>query len=150
MTEAAMPLSEDDIALAGELAMRLLAPAEEAQARARITRDSAFAEEVLRWEERLMPLADDLAGVPAPDHVWGKITAQIAPAAAQDRSGTLRFWQGLSFVSTAAAAALALMLVNQPAPVPVQPSAPMIAALSAEGGKEIGRASCRERVLLMV
>jgi hypothetical protein len=43
MSAAQTPLTEEDIALAAELAMRLLSPADEALARARITRDAAFA-----------------------------------------------------------------------------------------------------------
>ncbi len=140
MSTAPTPLTEDDIALAAELAMRLLSPADEAQARARMTCDAAFAAEVQSWEERLMPMASHLAA-PPPAHVWEKVQAQIAPAASQDRAGPVRFWQGLSFVSMAAAAVLGVMLINQPVPAPQPTSAPMIAALSAEGGNAAVTAS---------
>jgi anti-sigma-K factor RskA len=133
MSASAVPLTQDDIALAAELAMRLLSPADEAQARARMTRDAAFAAEVQSWEERLMPMTAGLTAAP-PDHVWQKIEAQIAPVASQDKPAPVRFWQGLSLVSMAAAAVLGVMLINQPMPNPPAPSVPMIAALSAEGG----------------
>ncbi len=137
---AALPLTDEDIALAGELAMRLLSPADEAQARARMTRDAAFAAEVQSWEERLIPLTAQLHAAPS-DQVWNRIEAQIAPAASQDKAPPVRFWQGLSFVSMAAAAVLGVMLINQPVPLPLQPSAPMIAALSAENGNAAVTAS---------
>jgi anti-sigma-K factor RskA len=140
MSASSPPLTEDDIALAAELAMRLLSPADEAQARARMTRDAVFAAEVQGWEERLMPMASHLAAEP-PAHVWDKVQAQIAPAASQDHAAPLRFWQGLSFVSMAAAAVLGVMLVNQPAPAPQPTAAPMIAALSAESGSAAVTAS---------
>ena len=140
MSDVTLPLTDDDIALAGELAMRLLSPADEAQARARMTHDLAFAAEVQSWEERLMPLSVGLLATP-PAHIWKKIEAQIAPAVSQDNPGPVRFWQGLSFVSMAAAVVFGVMLLNQPLPVPPQPSVPMIAALSAEGGNAAVTAS---------
>ena len=133
-------LTDDDIALAGELAMRLLSPADEAQARARMSRDAGFATEAQRWEERLMPLANGLHAAPSSD-VWHKIEAQIAPAVSQDKPSPVRFWQGLSFASMAAAAVFGVMLLNQPLPVQPQASVPMIAALSAEGGNAAVTAS---------
>ncbi len=126
-------LTQDDIALAAEVAMRLLSPAEEAQARARMTADADFAAEVLAWEDRLIPLTASLSASPAP-HVWDKISGQIAPVVVQDNGPPVRFWQGLSLVSMAAAAVLGIMLVNQPVPAPLPAANPMIAALSAEGG----------------
>ena len=51
----------EPVALAGELALRVLSPAEEAQARARAVADPAFAAEVDAWNEDLAGLAEEIA-----------------------------------------------------------------------------------------
>ena len=133
------PLSQDDIALAAEVALGLLTPAEQAQAAARMATDRAFADEVAAWEERFQPMTDGADEIP-PERLWSAIDARIAPETGQDNRGRLRLWQGLTALSTGVAAVLAfLMLGQQPAVTP--PAAPLIAALGSESGASAMTAS---------
>ncbi|HRJ65418.1 MAG TPA: hypothetical protein PLR59_13870, partial [Brevundimonas sp.] len=52
---------DEDQALAGELALRVLSPEDEAAARAREAADPAFASHVDAWNERLGGLAHGIA-----------------------------------------------------------------------------------------
>jgi anti-sigma-K factor RskA len=134
----ATQLSEEDIALAGELALGLLSPSEAATARARLASEPAFAAEVRAWEERLQPLLGS-ADSPAPETVWHGVLAQISAAPAQDNApGRLRFWQGLSAISTAAALILGVMTLTRPEATPV---APLVAALGSDTGNAAMTAS---------
>ncbi len=132
-------LSDDDIALAGEAALGLLGPAEQAAASARMATDPAFADEVAAWHERLHPMASD-ASMPPPDAVWQGIQSQIIAQPQQDRGTTL--WKRLTMLSTGIAAVLALMLFTQPTPSP-EPTltAPLIAALGSVEGRAAMTAS---------
>ena len=61
-------LSDDDRALAAELALRLLEPEQEAEALARMSRDADFAAEVRRWQEDLAAMTTELDDVaPSPN-----------------------------------------------------------------------------------
>ncbi len=62
-------LNEDEV-LAGELALRVLSPAEEAAARAREASDPLFAADVETWNERLARLAADIAPVTPSQGLW--------------------------------------------------------------------------------
>jgi anti-sigma-K factor RskA len=126
-------MTDEDRALAGEFVLRLLGPAEEAQARARMATDRAFADEVAAWEERLQPLHDGAEEAPS-DLVWQRISAQIdAPVVQDNRPSGLRFWQGLSALATVAALFMGVMLFNR-APEPAAAPAPLIAALASDEG----------------
>jgi anti-sigma-K factor RskA len=133
-------LNQDDLALAGELVLGLLSPTEEAAARARVAADTAFADEVAVWEARLQPMLNG-AEAPPPPAVWEAVRAGIAPNGVQDNRRGLRFWQGLSLLSTAAALVLGLMVVLRPAPTPVPAPEPLIAALGSEQGRAAMTAS---------
>ena len=129
-------MTDEDMALAGELALGLLSSGEAASARARMVSDFAFAAEVQAWEERLQPLFAS-TDAPAPDAVWQGVVSRIARAPAQDNGNRrLRFWQGLSGVSTAAALVLGVLAFGRPVAPPNAPL-PLVAAL----GSETGRAS---------
>jgi anti-sigma-K factor RskA len=120
-------LTETDIALAGEYALKLLDRADEAQAQARIATDTDFAAEVAAWNKRLEPLVM-VADVTPPPHLWSAIEAKLSPATRQDLGNhVVRLWQGLTLISGGVAAALAFILINQPVAAP--PRAPLIAAL---------------------
>jgi anti-sigma-K factor RskA len=130
-------LSEDDIALAAEFVLGVLEPADAAIAGARVATDRAFADEVARWESNLLPMLDG-ADAPPPAAVWNNVKAETRPATGQDNTPHgLRFWQGLSLVSTAAAVLLGVMVVTRPVPTApvIEPIAPMIAALGSDTGK---------------
>jgi len=132
---------DDDLALAGELALRVLSPAEEAAARAREAADPAFAAHVDAWNERLGGLADGIAPVEPSPWVWPRVEAGLAPpAAANDNS--IVFWRRWAIGSTgllAASVAAVIVLLAQPAPAPVaMPTAPpaviRVATLTLESG----------------
>jgi anti-sigma-K factor RskA len=139
---ARQELSQDDIALAAELVLGLLDPAEHAMAQARIATDPLWAKEVAAWEARLHPMLGTTDVVP-PDAIWEKVKAEIAPATGQDNKPSgLRLWQGISAVSTAAAVLLGLMVLQQPSVVPPQQTPPpLIAALGSETGNAAMTAS---------
>lgn len=129
-------LSEDDIALAAELVLGLLDPAETASARARMAIDPAFSGEVAAWEQRLMPMLEGAEAAP-PEKIWHQIQSGITPATGQDnQQGRLRFWQGLSALSTVAALLLGVVALRQPdppaAPAPVVQAPLMVAALGSD------------------
>jgi anti-sigma-K factor RskA len=131
-----LPNNEADKALAGELVLGLLEPAEAAAAQARIATDPSFAAEVSAWSERMVPLILGEA-VPPPPAVWSKIESSLRPETGQDnRPSGGGFWKGLSLVSTAAALVMGFMLVNQvnDPPVSVAAPKPLIAALGSETG----------------
>ncbi len=134
-----MPL-DDDQALAGELALRVLSPAEEAAARAREAAEPAFAAHVAAWNDQLAGLADDIAPVQPSPWVWPRVEAGLAPPAAANDNGVV-FWRRWAIGSTgllAASLAAVAMLMAQPAPAPVAPAAPVavtrVATLTLENG----------------
>jgi anti-sigma-K factor RskA len=121
MTDA----SETPDVLAGELALRVLSPAEEAAARAREASDPAFAAQIDDWNTRIAAFADEIAPVQPSPAVWPRVEAATAPAANDNER--LVFWRRWAVGSTgllaASVAALAIM-VAQPAQTPVAPVAP--------------------------
>jgi anti-sigma-K factor RskA len=130
-------LSDDDVALAGELVLGVLDPAEAAMAKARAVTDAAFAAEVARWEESMQPLLGGNDTAP-PDAIWATVQAATSAAPVQDNSkGRVRFWQGASALSTAAA----LILAYQVAIAPPSPTAIDSSKLIAAMGSDTGRAS---------
>lgn len=121
--------TEDTDALAGELALRVLSPEAEAEARLREANDPAFAAEVEAWNGHLAIFATEIDPVEPSRAVWPRIAAGLAtPANDNER---LTFWRRWAVGSTgllvASVAAMAILLV-QPAPAPVVVTAP------AEGG----------------
>lgn len=119
------PIDEDQ-ALAGELALRVLSPVEEAAARAREATEPAFAAHVEAWNERLAGMAEAIAPVEPSPRVWPRVEASLAsPVAANDNS--VVFWRRWAIGSTgllAASLAAVVMLMAQPSPEPVAPATP--------------------------
>jgi anti-sigma-K factor RskA len=111
---------DEDQALAGELALRVLPPGEEAAARAREANDPVFAAHVDAWNERLGALADGIAPVEPSAWVWPRVEAGLAsPVAANDNG--VAFWRRWAIGSTgllAASVAAVIVLLAQPAPTP--------------------------------
>ncbi|MDI1325889.1 MAG: anti-sigma factor [Brevundimonas sp.] len=133
---------DEDQALAGELALRVLSPAAEAAARAREAADPAFAAEVETWNEQLAGLADDIPPVAPSPYVWPRVEAGLPPVAANDNR-RLAFWRTWAVGSTgllAASLAAVVVLLAQPSPVPPvpAPAAPVavtrVATLTLENG----------------
>lgn len=132
---------DEEQALAGELALRVLPPAEEAAARAREAADPAFAAHVEAWNERLAGLADGIVSVEPSPWVWPRVEAGLTPPAAAN-DNTVVFWRRWAIGSTgllAASLAAVVMLAMQPQPAPVAPVAPApavirVATLTLESG----------------
>ncbi|MFN4289037.1 MAG: anti-sigma factor domain-containing protein [Brevundimonas sp.] len=143
MTDQPLTPAEDDIALAGELALRTLSPEEEAAALRRQASDSAFAREVERWNEHLARFVAEVAQVEPSAALWSRIEAQLAAGSgssgAANDNAPLTFWRRWAIGSTgllAASLAAIAVLVSQPAPVPPepQPTVMRVATLTLENG----------------
>lgn len=132
---------DDDQLLAGELALRVLSPTDEAAARAREESDPVFAAHVEAWNERLGGLAEGVAPVEPSPWVWPRVEAGLPPATAANDNSVV-FWRRWAIGSTgllAASLAAVIVLVAQPTPTPVSPPAPAVAVtrvatLTLEGG----------------
>lgn len=112
------PGPDDSRVLAGELALRVLAPEEEATARLRERSDPAFAAEVEVWNAHLAAFAAEVRGVEPSPGVWPRILSAIDPAA--NDNGRLGFWRGWAIGSTgllAASLVAVAVLISQPPPV---------------------------------
>lgn len=131
----------DDLnALAGELALRVLSPVEEVQARARLAADPAFAAEVEAWNERLAGFVSGIAPVEPSALLWPRLQTAIGDVA--NDNGRLVFWRRWAVGSTGLlAASLAAVVVMLAQPGPVAPSRPApvggvtrVATLTLDGG----------------
>lgn len=134
------PLDEQDDLLAAELVLGLLEGDDLRAARVRAATDPDFAEAAARWEARLVPLADEIAGVEPEAYVWEGIARSIAAAPATDANVVpirrkLALWRAAAVGMTAVAASLALLVAYQSAgnappagPVVAQAPAPMMIA----------------------
>jgi anti-sigma-K factor RskA len=104
-------MSGDDAAgadlLAMEYALGTLTLAEMRQAEARAASDPAFAAEILRWQDRLSPLATLVPAVQPPPALWARLA--LATGARMPRPGNARGWQAATAVSLALAASLAVV-----------------------------------------
>ncbi len=128
--------------LAGELALRILSPADEAAARAREASDPAFAAHVDAWNARLTVFADEIAPVQPSPRVWPRIEAATTTAA--NDNDRVAFWRRWAVGSTgllAASVAALVFLAVQPDPAPIAPPAPAapvgvvkVATLTLSGG----------------
>lgn len=124
MTDPTIPPEDEDRALAGELALRVLSPEEERAARAREQAEPAFAAEVAAWNDHLAGLAADVAPVEPSPQVWPRIEAQVGGAANDNaRIGFWRAWAvGATGLLAASLVAVAVLLARPtPAPI-VQPA----------------------------
>jgi anti-sigma-K factor RskA len=131
---------DEDQALAGELALRVLSPDEEAAARVREAADPGFAAHVEAWNDRLAGLADGIAPVEPSPWVWPRVEAGLTPPTAANDNSVV-FWRRWAIGSTgllAASVAAVIVLLAQPAPAPVMAPAPQpvirVATLTLESG----------------
>lgn len=132
-----MPLTDEEIATAGELALGLLDKAETAQARAKLADDAEFAAEHAKWAERMVALEPLTEETPSPI-VWTRIESAISATPRQDNdTGRLRFWQGLTAATFAVALVLATLLWQRIDTLPqTQQPQILVAAIGAENGRE--------------
>ncbi len=114
-----------DAVLAAEYALGLLEGEELMAARVREGADPSFAAEVMRWQDRLAPLADDIHPRVPREDVWARIEEELhkdrGTAEVAELRRRLRRWQwagGLSAAAAVALAFLALPVINGPAPEP--------------------------------
>ena len=134
MTEDAFSGPDEDSVLAAEHALRLLDGTTHSKAEARMRDDSAFAEQVERWQERMAPLFDEVVPVAPPAGAWDAIAAQIGalPAAndnVQSLERRLRVWRALTAGAAAlAAACVAALVLRSPLPPPIPVAAPAAVA----------------------
>jgi anti-sigma-K factor RskA len=101
-------LPEDEL-LAAEYALGVLSGADRTAAERRVARDRDFARMVAAWQERLAPLAAEIAEVTAPPQVWDRIAAALP----KERAGlwqSLTFWRTFGLASALAAACFALVI----------------------------------------
>ena len=146
MSDNSVPETEDSRLTAAEYVLGVLGASERRAVEQRIARDQVFAREVAFWEKRLGGLAEGIPAIAPPANAWARIEAALDQAERPaERVGlwqSLRFWRGLSLVTSALAAACLAALIYVGAIPP--PRAPLVAQLGVEGGKtgfvEIGRA----------
>ncbi|MBI1171402.1 anti-sigma factor [bacterium] len=106
------PEDEDDL-LAAEYVLGVLDLPERTAVEARLKADTAFADRVAGWEDRLSDLNGAFAPEPAPD-LMPRIEARLFPQAARPANGLrswwadLRLWSGVAVASVALVAYLAL------------------------------------------
>ena len=113
-----LPPDGDDIGAAEYVLGTMDAAARTAFA-ARIARDPALARAIDAWRVRLAPMADEIAPVVPPMHLWHRVRTRVglddatrpAPAAWWDR---VAFWRGLSMAGIAATAACVIALIALP------------------------------------
>jgi len=121
---------EDRIARAGEYALRVLGPADEAEARAEAARDPSFAAEVDRWNDQLSRMADGIAPVQPSAALWPRIQAATGGAA---NDNAVTFWRRWAIGSTgllAASLAAVAIMVATPAPAPDPATTPVAGAIT--------------------
>jgi anti-sigma-K factor RskA len=138
MSDNSVPETEDSRLTAAEYVLGVLGAPERRAVEQRIARDQVFAREVAFWEKRLGGLAEGIPAVAPPASAWARIEAALdqAERRAEGRAGlwqSLRFWRGLSLVTSALAAACLAALIYVGAISP--PRAPLVAQLGVEGGK---------------
>jgi anti-sigma-K factor RskA len=108
------------------------------RARARFERmarsDPAFGEAIRQWEERLLPLAEQLPPVSPPRRVWQAILSRIRGSEQSRRPSlwaNLGLWRGLALASLVVVLALSTLLLRPPE----RPEGALVAVLSGSDAK---------------
>jgi len=124
---------------AAEYVLGVLGAAERRAIQARIDSDPAFARDVGAWEQRFMPLVEQIMPVSAPDYVWARILSAlnlaqarptVAPRGKTSWWDSLGFWRTLSGGALAAAAAFAAVLYLTPAVLPPVTPGPLASSMA--------------------
>lgn len=135
----------DDLRCA-EYALGVLDADERRQIEEAMQRDPRLAANVARWQERLIPLSEDVGEMAPAPYVWARIQSELgfAPAAPYRPRATLwdnlRLWRWVGIGSSVAAVALAIVAVvpvwRGPAAVPEVPgnSGYLVANIGRESG----------------
>jgi anti-sigma-K factor RskA len=123
--------------LAGEYVLGVLDAAERAEAQARMAADPSFARSVAWWEDRLTPLAADVASAQPSDGLWPRIQNLIAEPLKPSAWSNVTLWRGLTAGAMAlAAACVVIAVLPRPvvppavAPAPARPQAAEVALIA--------------------
>jgi anti-sigma-K factor RskA len=113
--------------LAAEYVLGSLEGEERGEAERLLASDPAFARSVADWQQRLTPLAAQVAPVAPPVDLWARIDRSITPAGnVVGFRRRVRFWQASTGVALAIAASLAAFIVlRQPEPARVAMLSPL-------------------------
>jgi anti-sigma-K factor RskA len=120
MNTPALP-PDDDLRCA-EYVLGVLDAHERSEFVRSLRQDPRIADALAHWQERLIPLSEDITDVSPPPYIWTSIQRELAldgPSTTQPRSrlwDSVRFWRWLGMTSTAVAvalAAIALLPVQQ-------------------------------------
>jgi anti-sigma-K factor RskA len=123
--------------LAAEYVLGTLPLSDRAEAERLIARDPAFAAMVADWDDKLAPLNDGYAEMPAPAGTLDRIEARLFPAIPAAKKSWRPFWLGLFGGLAVAGLAAFVILPNLPEPrVPA-----VVATLIGEGQDLIVTAS---------
>ncbi|NNF23816.1 MAG: hypothetical protein HKN63_03285 [Rhodobacteraceae bacterium] len=130
----------DDIALAGEYALHLLAPAERLAFERRLSRETGLRDVLRDFEEGFVTLADEIAPERPPRRLKRQLEARLF--ADPEKTGGLWLWSALAFVSGAVAALIlaAILFVAVPVTNLTPPGASYQAELVAEDRSLVVRA----------
>ncbi|MFM0441071.1 anti-sigma factor [Paraburkholderia strydomiana] len=138
------PLDDPDDLRSAEYALGVLDAAERSEIDEAMRHDHHLAANVARWQNRLMPLSEDIGEVTAPAEVWARIQSELGlarSAARAPRAGlwdNLRLWRLIAIGSSIVAAALAIVSVvpvgRAPVTVPGNHDY-MVASIVREGGE---------------
>lgn len=137
MTEIG-PEHERDL-LAAEYSLGLLDGTDLRAAQELMLTDETFVEEVVRWELRLAPLAEEVSPVEPPLELWPRIAARLPRRDAltdnvSQLRGKMNIWRAAAAGMGAIAASLALIILwpVSTSTVRIQPDTVLIAAVSSK------------------
>lgn len=127
-----------DELLAAEYALGLLEGEALLAARGRVAREPALADAVAKWEDRLAPMLDEVAGATPSSDVWQRIDNAIDAMENQtdggnvvDLNAQVKRWKWATGISSAAAAIALAFLAIPTSPDPIAPAteAPLMASI---------------------
>ena len=115
---AGNPMEEEDKILAAEYVAGLLTPAERAAFERRLGEEPALQAEVRFWDEKLLPMTDEIAPVQVSPRVYSAIESRLfaGEAKAGNWLESLFFWRSLSVASLAALAVAGILFIRSPMP----------------------------------
>jgi anti-sigma-K factor RskA len=126
-----------DDALAAEYVLGVLDHAERTRLATRIGRDTAFAERVADWENRLEGLNGQFAEVVPPPYMQARIAAGLFAEGGERGTWSgawqsVAFWRSLSAAALAGLAALAFFMIASPVP---GPAGELVAVIAPQAGE---------------
>jgi anti-sigma-K factor RskA len=140
------PARDDDDLRCAEYALGVLDAQERAALEAEVSRDPALQGALDIWQQRLVPLADEVRAIAPPERVWTRIRRDLGFLTPQGTPQRRRWWDSLSvwrwLTIGASAAALVLLGVSvtllrqapQAPPTAAVPSEYMVATIARKDG----------------